>query len=53
MSLFDQYALNYNEGHTRAVKSTGFAPDYFHEYKVREIEANLQARGWPTARSPF
>ena len=45
MSLFDQYALNYNEGHTRAVKSTGFAPDYFHEYKVREIEANLQARG--------
>ena len=26
VSLFDQYGENYNEGHTRAVESTGFAP---------------------------
>lgn len=44
MSLFDQYAGNYNEGHARAVKSTGFTPSYFHEYKIREIAAKLRAR---------
>ena len=45
MSLFDQYAHNYNEGHTRAVKSTGFEPAYFHEYKIREVYNHLESRG--------
>ena len=45
MSLFDQYAHNYNEGHARAVKSTGFEPAYFHEYKIREVFNYLKSRG--------
>jgi len=45
VSLFDQYAQNYNEGHAKAVKSTGFQPSYFHEYKVREVAAQLKVRG--------
>jgi len=44
VSLFDQYAENYNEGHARAVRTTGFSPSYFHEYKIREITAQLKAR---------
>jgi SAM-dependent methyltransferase len=45
VTLFDQYAQNYNEGHAKAVKSTGFQPSYFHEYKIREVAAQLKARG--------
>lgn len=45
MSLFDQYARNYNEGHAKAVKSTGFEPSYFHEYKIKEIYRHLKVRG--------
>ena len=45
LSLFDQYAQNYNEGHAKAVKSTGFQPSYFHEYKIKEMFARLKDRG--------
>ena len=45
MSLFDQYAHNYNEGHAKAVKSTGFEPAYFHEYKIKEIYNHLKSIG--------
>jgi 2-polyprenyl-3-methyl-5-hydroxy-6-metoxy-1,4-benzoquinol methylase len=43
MSLFDQYAHTYNEGHAKAVKSTGFDPAYFHEYKIRELCNHLKS----------
>jgi len=36
-SLFDKFAATYNEGHTQAIKSSGFTIDYFHEYKVKEV----------------
>lgn len=45
MSLFDQYAQNYNEGHAKAVESTGFDPSYFHEYKIREMFGQLMVNG--------
>lgn len=44
MTVFDQYARNYNEGHSKAVKGSGFKPSYFHEYKVKEIFGHLKAR---------
>jgi SAM-dependent methyltransferase len=34
MSVFDKYASNYDEGHTKAVKLSGFSPSYFDEYKI-------------------
>jgi SAM-dependent methyltransferase len=45
MALFDKYAKNYDEGHTKAVKMSGFEPAYFHEYKCREISAYLKSKG--------
>jgi SAM-dependent methyltransferase len=37
MTVFDKFADNYDEGHTKAVALSGFTPDYFHEYKLREV----------------
>jgi len=45
--LFDQFAATYDEGHARAVKASGFTPDYFHEYKIKEVLACLKRRGYP------
>ena len=45
MALFDKYANNYDEGHTKAVKLSGFEPAYFHEYKCREIADSLRSKG--------
>lgn len=45
MALFDKFAKNYDEGHTKAVKLSGFEPAYFHEYKCRELAYCLKAKG--------
>lgn len=37
MAVFDKYADNYDEGHVKAVSISGFKPDYFHEYKLKEV----------------
>ncbi len=34
MSVFDKFASNYEEGHSKAVKMSGFSPSYFDEYKI-------------------
>jgi SAM-dependent methyltransferase len=47
MALFDQYARDYNELHTQAVKWSGFTPAYFHEYKCREMADYLKSQGVP------
>jgi SAM-dependent methyltransferase len=52
-SLFDQYADNYNEGHARAVKGTGYEPSYFHEYKVREVATYMKSRGLADKQTTF
>jgi SAM-dependent methyltransferase len=43
--VFDQYAQNYDEGHTKAVAMSGFTPDYFHEYKLKEMVSYLKKEG--------
>jgi len=45
MALFDKFAKNYDEGHTKAVKLSGFEPSYFHEYKCREMADYLKLKG--------
>ena len=35
MSVFDKFASNYDEGHTKAVKLSGYGPSYFDEYKIK------------------
>lgn len=45
MALFDQFADNYDEGHTKAVALSGFKPSYFHEYKCKEMKEFLKAQG--------
>lgn len=45
MALFDKFAKNYDEGHTKAVQLSGFEPSYFHEYKCREISDYLKSKG--------
>lgn len=37
MAVFDQFAENYDQGHTKAVAMSGFKPDYFHEYKLKVV----------------
>lgn len=37
MTVFDKYAENYDEGHVKAVALSGFKPEYFHEYKLKEV----------------
>jgi len=44
-AVFDKYANNYDEGHTKAVKVSGFLPSYFHEYKVIELFNYLKSIG--------
>jgi SAM-dependent methyltransferase len=44
MALFDKYAQNYDEGHSKAVKMSGFEPAYFHEYKLKEIAEYLKSK---------
>ncbi len=46
MAVFDKFAEKYDEGHVNAVKASGFKPDYFHEYKLKEIFAYLKLIGW-------
>jgi len=45
MSVFDKYAENYDEGHVKAVALSGFKPDFFHEYKLKELVRYLKAEG--------
>jgi len=45
MSVFDKYADNYDEGHVKAVALSGFKPDHFHEYKLKEMVKYLKAEG--------
>ncbi|MFH1824991.1 MAG: class I SAM-dependent methyltransferase [Candidatus Firestonebacteria bacterium] len=44
-AVFDKFADNYDEGHTKAVKASGFSPSYFHEYKVIELFNYLKLIG--------
>jgi len=45
MTVFDQYAENYDDGHMKAVAISGFTPDYFHEYKLKEMVNFLKKEG--------
>lgn len=45
MTVFDKYADNYDEGHVKAVALSGFKPNYFHEYKLKEMVNYLKAIG--------
>jgi len=36
-SEFDEYAFNYEAIHKKILKITGFDPDYFAEYKIKEV----------------
>jgi len=40
-TLFDQFADTYTEGHAKAIKTSGYSVDFFHEYKIREMLACL------------
>lgn len=43
MSEFDKYALEYNKMHAENVKSSGYEPSFFDEYKVKEMHRVLSA----------
>ena len=43
--VFDQFAKDYDIGHTKAVSASGFTPAYFHEYKAIELYEYLKSRG--------
>ncbi len=45
MALFDKFAKNYDHGHAKAVKMSGFEPSHFHEYKLREVADCLRSNG--------
>jgi len=45
-TVFDKYADNYDDGHTKAVKMSGFTPAYFHEYKLKEVQSYLLRKGF-------
>ncbi len=45
MEVFDKYADNYDEGHAKAVVLSGFTPEYFHEYKLKEVLRYLKVNG--------
>ncbi|MDA8170379.1 MAG: class I SAM-dependent methyltransferase [Nitrospiraceae bacterium] len=45
MPVFDKFARNYDEGHKKAVRLSGFEPAYFHEYKLREVSDCLTSKG--------
>lgn len=52
MSEFNNGAIRqicekFDEGHTNALKLSGFEPSYFHEYKCREISDSLRSKGMP------
>lgn len=53
MSVFDKYAQNYDEGHTKAVALSGFTPDYFHEYKFKELVDYLKKEGLNNKKIKF
>ena len=40
-TVFDQFADTYTEGHAKAIKSSGYSVDFFHEYKIKEMTACL------------
>ena len=44
MSEFDKYARDYDDMHAENVKSSGYTPAFFDEYKVKEIARLLHAR---------
>jgi len=40
-TVFDQFADTYTEGHAKAIKSSGYSVDFFHEYKIQEMTSCL------------
>jgi SAM-dependent methyltransferase len=44
---FDKFADEYASEHARNITASGEAPEYFHEYKVRDLAAMLRARSAP------
>ena len=42
--VFNDYAKTYKEGLKETLKVSGFAPDYFHEYKIRELFSHLKSK---------
>lgn len=44
MSEFDKYARDYDDMHAENVKSSGYTPAFFDEYKVKEIARLLHDR---------
>lgn len=53
MALFDKFARNYDEGHIKAVRLSGFEPSYFHEYKPREVADYLTSKGMAGKKIKF
>ncbi len=42
MVVYDKFANTYDEGHVKAVAMSGFTPDYFHDYKLKEVVRYLK-----------
>jgi SAM-dependent methyltransferase len=45
----DRFADEYHAQHSRNIAITGEGPEYFAEYKIRELRAIVEARGAPAA----
>jgi SAM-dependent methyltransferase len=53
MTVFDQFAENYDEGHVKAVAMSGFKPSHFHEYKLKEVLKYLKENGLANKKLKF
>jgi len=53
MAVFDRFAEGYDEGHKKAVALSGFTPDYFHEYKFKEVVNYFKKEGLASKKLKF
>jgi ubiquinone/menaquinone biosynthesis C-methylase UbiE len=49
---FDKFADEYRATHQRNIRLSGEAPEYFAEYKIRDVVAALRADSEPSALAP-
>ena len=51
VSEFDKFAHSYRDMHTKSIAATGESPDYFAEYKIRDVAGQITAVGLPATSS--
>jgi ubiquinone/menaquinone biosynthesis C-methylase UbiE len=47
VSEFDKFAESYRDMHTKSIAASGENPEYFADYKIRDVAREVQAAGLP------